>query len=169
MVCKYRIHFNPCSWHIISFKWHNLIKLGVTLIKVQTADDIYPLLPHCVGVFFESEAWIWWNWINKMPLYWLFFICRGVNLLKYFWKTIFLFEMAIFKNQIKVIPRSSYGAIYKAVTFYYLLNTLFLQSKWPKWPQEMTKSQQSWHQVPGVSKAFILQRTVREWMGLIIL
>ena len=89
-------------------------------------------------MFFESEAWIWWNWINKMPLYWLFFICRGVNLLKYFSKTIFLIWNSRFQKSNQGHP--SYDAIYKAVIFYYWLNTLFLQSKWPKWPQKMTKS-----------------------------
>ena len=120
----YRIPFNPCSWHIIRFEWHNLIKLGVTLIKVQTADDIYPLLPHCVGVFFESEAWIWWNWINKMPLYWLFSICRGVNLLKYFWKTIFIWNGHFQKSnqghtekQLWCYLQSSYILLFTQYTF----------------------------------------------------
>ena len=126
------------------------------MIKVQTADDIYPLLPHCVGVFFESEAWIWWNWINKMPLYWLFSICRGVNLLKYFSKTIFLFEIAVFKNQIKVIlvmmlfTKQLYFIIY-SIHFSFNQND---RNDHKKWPNRMM-SHQSWHQVPVFQRSLL--------------
>ena len=57
----------------------------------------------------------------------------------------------------------SYDAIYKAVIFYYLLNTLFLQSNWPKWPQKMTKSHdESSILTPsaGISKEFTVNITV---------
>ena len=164
MVCKYRIHFNPCSWHIISFKWHNLIKLGVTLIKVQTADDIYPLLPHCVGVFFESEAWIWWNWINKMPLYWLFSICRGVNLLKYFWKTIFYLKWPFskiksrsYREAVMVLFTKQLHFIIYSIHFSFNQNDRNDHKKWPNLSNLDTKC-------PVFQKhLFYREPSVNEW------